>query len=83
MPMTPKYYVRYEFLEFDLKSLPIVNDNLEMLEDVFKKYIKENRFKTNIPHWKTYYNQDLADFVYDKLHKDFQLFNYERDSWKQ
>jgi len=83
MPMRPKYYVRYEFLEFDLKSLPIVRDNMDILENVFQRYIKENRFKSNIPFWKTYYNQDLADYVYEKLQKDFKLFNYHKDSWKE
>jgi hypothetical protein len=83
MPMGPKYYIRYEFLEFDLKSLPIVRDNMDILENVFQTYIKKNRFKTQIPFWKTYYNQELADYVYEKLEKDFKLFNYHKDSWKE
>ena len=83
MPMGPKYYVRYEFLETDLKSLPIVKDNIDKLSEVFNKYIKVNKFKSNRPSWKTYYDQEIADYVYEKLEKDFKLFNYHKDSWKE
>jgi hypothetical protein len=32
--------------------------------------------------WKEFYNQELADLVYEKFLEQFQLFGYHKDSWK-
>lgn len=81
----PDYYVRTEFLESDLKRIPFISDNINELSDVFENYVKrnesKNEFGINKP-WEEYYTQELADLVYSRTEKQFKLFNYNKDYWK-
>lgn len=46
-------------------------------------YHKLPRSNTNPHnHFSTFYNQELADIVYDEFQLDFELFGYDRESWK-
>jgi hypothetical protein len=32
--------------------------------------------------WRSYYDEDLAEQVYELYRQDFEMFGYERDSWR-
>jgi hypothetical protein len=50
----------------------------------------KNRFKNEFKFietdgrksWFDFYNQKLADLVFNKLEEQFNLFGYDRNSWK-
>ena len=81
----PEVFVKIETLERDLKKLWFIKDNLELLSSDFELQIDNNRYineyREHIP-CQNFYNQELADFVYQKTQKQFEMFNYEKDSWK-
>jgi hypothetical protein len=85
LPKKPDVFVKIETLEDDLKKLWFIKDNLELLSSDFESQINNNRYineyREHIP-WQNFYNQELADFVYQKTQKQFEMFNYEKDSWK-
>jgi hypothetical protein len=49
------------------------------LSNVISENIETNRYKSES---KFRYNQYLADIVYNNLKKDFDLFGYNKNSWK-
>jgi hypothetical protein len=82
---TPDYYVRVEFLEKDLKSLPFVKNGNIDLSEYFETQIYHNGYKKEFGYvndWKSLYTQELADLVYFGMEKQFNLFNYNKDYWK-
>ena len=85
LPKKPDVFVKIESLERDLKKLWFIKDNLELLSSDFELQIDNNRYineyREHIP-WQNFYNQELADFVHQKTQKQFEMFNYEKDSWK-
>jgi hypothetical protein len=85
IPKEPDVYIRTEFLESDLKELWFVKENMDLLEDCFTNNIVNNPFKneyTDYIPWQSFYDQDLADFVYSRLENQFKIFNYNKDYWK-
>lgn len=85
LPKKPETYVRVESLIDDLKSLWFIQENFNLIEQVFKDQIVKNNYKMEYEvsiMWKEFYNQELADFVYLKTKPQFDMFNYEKDSWK-
>jgi hypothetical protein len=58
---------------------------MDLLVSDFDSQINENQYvneyREHIP-WQNFYNQELSDFVYQKTQKQFEMFNYEKDSWK-
>lgn len=52
-------------------------------QDFLKKIngIKENH--TGSYDWRNYFNQELADIVYQAYYPDFAAFGYHKDSWKK
>lgn len=82
----PDYAVRLENLYEDWIKIPFVREhNLYLsgqLEELTK--IKKNGF--NLPdenYWKKYYDQSLADLVYYNHPDTFELYGYDRNSWKE
>jgi hypothetical protein len=81
----PDYFVRVEFLEKDLKSLPFVKNGNIDLSEYFETEIYCNRYEKefgDLNDWKLLYTQELADLVYFGMEKQFKLFNYNKDYWK-
>lgn len=81
----PDYFVRLENLYEDWLKIPFVpNHGLNLsgeLEELTK--IRMNHHpNTGGDYWKKYYDQTLADLVYYSQPDSFELFGYERDSWK-
>ena len=58
---------------------------MDLLVSDFDSQINDNQYVNeyceHIP-WKDFYNQELADFVYSKTKRQFEMFNYKKDSWK-
>lgn len=92
---SPKYIIRYENLVDDVRKLPFLDFSNPAIKRSFEYYILDNKYKKgnlelkrdksdpNYSDWRTYYNEDLAYKVYCKFEKQFELFNYDRDSWKK
>ncbi len=84
----PDYIIRMENMKEDIEKIPMLM-KLPHLERGFE-YLSENRFKGenprdeyigNIQHYQKYYNQELADLVYNNLKDYFDYFGYSKDSW--
>lgn len=52
---------------------PNVNPNLPMLTHVRRSSHKS---------WQEYYNEEIAEKVYNYYKKDFEMFNYSKESWR-
>ena len=82
-------FVRQENIVDELKSISFVDLKNEKIKNVFENqivrnnYIKEfeNEIKDKRKNWKEFYNEEIADFVYEKFSEQFQLFNYTKNSW--
>lgn len=56
---------------------------------IFDEQILKNNYinvpkglNSNLNPWQFYYNQKIADLVFKNLEKQFELFNYNKDYWK-
>jgi hypothetical protein len=80
----PDHFVRFESLEEDLKKISFIKENFnDKLKYIFDNHIHYNGYKSIDPRsWQSFYNEELAQFVYDYLKEDFILLNYDKDSWK-
>ena len=84
-------FIRTESLELDLKSLSFIDLNNSDIAKVFDEHIHNNPLKKEFSNemnsdkkpWKDFYNQEIADYVYDNLKKQFEFFGYNKDSWKE
>lgn len=83
-------FIRTEFLHKDLMSIEKLKDKfLEMGKD-YENIVLENRyskeFEDKIGHnrkpWQSFYNQKIADKVLSLTENQFDLFNYNKDYWK-
>jgi len=84
----PDYIIRMEYMLEDIQKIPVFM-SLPHLERGLE-YVSENRFKGenprdeyigNIQHYQKYYNQELADLVYNNLKDYFDYFGYLKNSW--
>jgi hypothetical protein len=82
----PDYFVRQEFLEEDIRNLWFIKDSMsEHIEYIIQNTIVSNRYFKEfgkINPWQEYYDDSLSNYVYNFLEKDFQLFGYDKNSWK-
>jgi hypothetical protein len=80
----PDYFVRFESLEEDLKNIWFIKENFnEDLKYIFDNNIKHNGYRSiDSRPWQSFYTEELVEFVYGYLEKDFILLNYNKDSWK-
>lgn len=83
-PKKPKHIVRVENFYEDLQKIDfIANDNSEELNEIFVNTILINRYiSEENENWKSLYNQNFADFIYENFKDDFEIFGYDRNSWK-
>lgn len=87
---SPKYFIRMENMEEDLKKIDILQSldfSDEVLDALVRKnnYANENEFDEyvgNFQKYQRFYNEELANFVYDNLKHYFEIFGYQKDSWK-
>jgi hypothetical protein len=82
LPKIPDYYLRTEFLEQDLKKLWFIdNESIEVIK-IIEDNIKKNNYLSSDTSWQSFYNQELADFVYSRTQEQFELFGYNKNYWK-
>ena len=65
---------KYECLNDDLSAISKIL-NIKLVELPKLNTTKHENYKL-------YYNENLANIIYNRFRKDFVQFNYERDSWK-
>ena len=91
----PDYYIKMENIRGSIENIPILQPNPDIdwtLHEENQYMHKDDDSKTMRSYdergvrndWKDYYNQELADFVYNdpRINKMFNLTGYDRDSWK-
>lgn len=61
-----------------------LQNTLELFARAFKLAFKEIPRVNTTDHnnYQSYYDEDLANMVYDRFEEDFINFNYHKDSWK-
>lgn len=86
----PEYIIHMEDMERDLRNLPYFEHD-EKFEMAIDNIIKKNNYKNGSPYdeyegqfqkFKRFYNQEIADIVYDNMKEYFIKFGYDKDSWK-
>lgn len=86
----PDYIIHMETMGDDLRKLPFFNDE-EKMDEVIDTFVKNNIFKNESPFdeyegqfqkYQRFYNQEIADLVYDNMKEYFIKFGYDKDSWK-
>jgi hypothetical protein len=84
---TPDYFLRLENLYEDWSNIPFVKNHeyntLGKLKEACNVRMNEQINTENPDYWKKYYNQRLADLVYYNYVNNFELFGYDKNSWKQ
>ena len=81
----PDYIIRLEHLYEDWLKLPFVPTHGLNLSGELEKLtqVRLNNSKNDGgDYWKKYYDQSLADLVYYNHPDWFELFGYDRNSWK-
>lgn len=81
----PDYIIRLEHLYEDWLKIPFVpNHGLNLSGDLEKlsKIRLNNSANDGGDYWKKYYTQTLADLVYYNHPDWFELFRYNKNSWK-
>jgi hypothetical protein len=67
--------IHIENIDIEFKELPFIENVLHFeIPNLLNRTDKEN--------WKQNYTQEIADNVFNWAKKDFELYGYERDSWK-
>ncbi len=80
-------YIKIEKFIDSICSLPFINPNKSIIEKTIQENIITNHYENefsqfvNRKDWKEYYNEDTANFVFNKLENQFKLFEYEKNSW--
>lgn len=80
----PDYPVRLENLYEDYSKIPFIVESEyfksgELERDLTKKINVSNKDE-NL--WKKFYTQEIADIVYYRMPRYFELFGYDKNSWK-
>ena len=83
-------FVRVENYIEDLKSLSFINLSNPEIQEVWDNFIIQNSYTHEFKFietdsrksWFDFYNQKLADLVFSNLEEQFNLFEYDRNSWK-
>jgi len=82
LPKPPDFYVRLEFLEFDLRNLWFIDNQSVDVNNLIENNVNKNNYKSSDIPWESYYNQELADLVYLRMERQFEMFNYNKNYWK-
>lgn len=80
----PDYPVRLENLYEDYSKIPFITESEyfksgELKKDVGVKVNVSNEDETL---WRKFYTQEIADIIYYRMPNYFELFGYDKDSWK-
>ena len=90
LPKNPDYFVRTEFFNEDLMKIKPLNEYFKSLGEEYDMNVIQNQYlnefkgktdKVRLP-WYTEYNQKSADFVYDICKPQFEMFDYNKNFWK-
>lgn len=80
---TPDYPLRQENLYGDYLKIPFIRDSKlnqsGLLEELCQKKLNKGRYTKSV---KDYYNEETANIVYTNYKEYFDLFGYDKDSWK-
>lgn len=81
------FTIRVENLVDDLMRIPLIKENLSLVEEELKRLSSENPFRENHlidleKPYSEYYTEELANIVYEKKSEEFTTWNYDSDSWK-
>jgi predicted nucleotidyltransferase len=81
----PDYAVRLENLYEDYSKIPFIVESEYYKSGELKKAITQ---KVNVSNedetlWKKFYTQEIADIVYYRMPRYFDLFGYDKNSWKK
>jgi len=81
----PDYPVRLENLYEDYSKIPFITDSEYFKSGELKKdiNIKVNVSNENDSLWKKFYTQEIADIIYYRMPRYFELFGYDKNSWKK
>jgi hypothetical protein len=82
---TPDYPVRLENLYEDYSKIPFIVESEYYKSGELKKATtqKVNVSNENENLWKKFYTQETADIVYYRMARYFDLFGYDKNSWKK
>jgi hypothetical protein len=83
-------YIRTEFLDQDLKSVQKLTNQFVNMGEIYNDFVLTNQytneFETQIGGkrrpWRSFYTQEIADKVLSLTENQFDLFNYNKDYWK-
>jgi hypothetical protein len=81
----PDYFIRLEHLLEDWLKVPFAKSHDLHFPGELEKLINikmNNQPNTYGDYWKQFYDQALADSVYYSQPDTFELFGYDKDSWK-
>jgi len=81
----PNNFIRMEFLLDDLNKLSFIKEEKsEEFKKLLDDNIQVNKYRSDIftKPWQEYYDEELAECVYNSLKKDFNIFGYDKNSWK-
>lgn len=73
--------LRAGILKYDTNHINFIKHSFKFTENSTGNLIDANIIFNS--DWKQFYNQDLADWVYNKMKSWFIKFDYDKDSWKQ
>lgn len=80
----PTYPLRIEKLYQDYSSIPFLKNSQiyqsGKLKEICEKKVNQNR---NPLSWRDFYDRNLADLVYYSCQNYFEIFDYDRNSWKK
>jgi hypothetical protein len=81
----PDYSVRLENLYEDYSKIPFIVESEYYKSGELKKDIS---IKVNVSNeddnlWRKFYTQEIADIIYYRMPRYFELFGYDKNSWKQ
>lgn len=80
----PDYPVRLENLYEDYSKIPFIVESEYYKSGELQKYVnqKENVSNKDENLWRKFYTQEVADLIYYRMPRYFELFGYDKNSWK-
>lgn len=81
----PKHVIRFEHLEEDLKKISFINQKIQTsqeFEEEWNRVVTNNIFTKETKGQSYKYTQEEAEYIYGKFEEQFEIFGYDRDSWK-
>lgn len=90
LPTTNISYIRTEFLDNDLKSVQKLKNEFINMGDSYNNVVLDNQYTNEFETliggqrrpWQSFYTQEIADKVLSLTENQFNLFNYNKDYWK-